>query len=137
MNYLHINYYKLRNLPQFKFYIIGIIITIIFLVILILSFFLKVNKKVECFGIYENKILKIQINSELSDIIKNNNVLYFNNMKTSYEIIRFGNYEFINNNVYEMIEIAVDEWIYNNEVGKVTIYYEKQRLIFYIFELFK
>ena len=132
-----INYEKLRNLKQTNYFLIVIFAIFIFLFLFLFSYFINIKNKIVCLGIYQDNILTIQINDELSDKIKNNNVLYFNNSKMTYKINNFSDYYIENNNVYQNIELIVDKELYNNEVGKVEFNYNKVKLINYIFTLFK
>lgn len=138
MEYFRINYAKLQNLKQIKFSIVLIIIPLFILFLIIIANQNKVSKKIETYGIYQDGVLQLQINNELSDIIKSNNTLIFNNKKTHYIISSFENYELIDEVIYQNILLTIDENNFvNNEVGKIELYYDKQKIINYIFELFK
>lgn len=140
MKYFRINYDRLKNLEQINFYKIIIIIVINLIILLIVACNLSVYHKISFYGIYNDNILIIKINNKLSDIIKNNQYIKFNNKKTKYEIDTlngFGEYEIIDNEIYQIINLKVDTKFNNNEVGLVELYYNKQKIIKYIFESFK
>jgi len=137
MSYFKINYDKLKNLNQTKYHIfIGILISIILLIILI-SFFININKKITLYGICNDNILTLKINSKLSDNFKNNSHIKFNNKKLKYTILNYGKYEIIDNEIYQEINLTIENKLIDNEVGKVELYYNKEKLIKFIFKLFK
>jgi len=137
MSYFKINYDKLKNLNQTKYHIfIGILISIILLIILI-SFFININKKLTFYGICNDNILTLKINSKLSDNFKNNSHIKFNNKKLKYTILNYGKYEIIDNEIYQEINLTIENKLIDNEVGKVELYYNKEKLIKFIFKLFK
>lgn len=140
MKYFRINYERLRNLEQINFYkiIIIIIISLIFLVIVACN--VSIYHKISFYGIYSDNILTIKINNKLSDTIKKGQYIKFNGVKTKYKIdtlTGYGEYEIIDNEIYQVINLKVDTEFYNNEVGLVELYYNKQKIIKYIFESFK
>lgn len=137
MNYYNTNYDQLKRLPQYSFHIIIIWIIMMFIIFIVIACNITIDKKIECYGFINDNLLIIEIKEELSDIIKNNNELIFNNEKTKYNIISFGNYSYVENKIFEEIKLVIDAHVYDNEVGLVTINYDKQKLINYIFELFK
>ena len=137
MELFKINYNKLSNLRQLKFNLIVIIVILLFVMLIFLALNIEVYKKFECMGIYSNNTLKITINSELSDNLKNAEYIIFQNKKLIFQIVNFGNYEVIDNTIFQEIDLSVDEKFYDNEIGLVEFYYQKQKLLFYIFELFK
>ncbi len=137
MNYYQINYDKLQKLYQINFFIIivGIIFLIFYLVFL--AFFTSINQKITCYGFINDGILTIEIENSLSDKIKKGKTLEFNKTKISYQIKDFGEYKIVDNKVWQTVELTIDGKAFNNEVGEVTIYYGKQKVIKYILELFK
>lgn len=137
MEYFKINYYKLQNLSQLNFYKIIIFIILNILILLIVGCFISIYNKASFSAIYNNNILTIKINNKLSDTLKNNKYIVFNDVKTGYEILEYGEYEIIGNEIYQKVNLSVDKEFINNEVGIVELYYNKQRIIKYIFELFK
>lgn len=137
MKYFKVNYYKLQNLSQVNYCIIVIIIIFIFFILLLIASFTFVSNKTSFYGIYYDNILKIKINNKLSDTLKDNQYIIFNDKKTKYEILEYGAYEIINNEIYQEVSLTIEEDFINNEVGLVELYYDKKRVIKYIFELFK
>ena len=55
----------------------------------------------------------------------------------NYKIDSFGTYRIVDDNIFEEVNLIVDRYVYENEVGKVTILYDKQKIIKYILDLFK
>ena len=137
MDYFKLNYSKLENLGIFKFSYLLIILLIILVCLLFLSLTISIDKIISCYGIYQNEILYLEIDSRLSDIIKNNSILIFNNKKTTYNVQEFADFEIDGNVIYEKVGVTVEEKFYDNEVGKITICYGKQKIFNYILDLFK
>ena len=137
MNYFQVNYYRLRNLSQKHLFAIIILIIIIGIFILGFSYFKVVSRKYNCYGIYQNNLLNIKVMQDKIDIFKDNKELMFNNHKVAYKIQNMGEYELIDNKIYQNIYLTIDGDVYDNEVGEVEIYYRKEKLIKFIFELFK
>ena len=137
MEYFKINYNKLQNLHQLKYFIVITIILVLFILLLILSFLKSIYKVETLVGIYTDNILKIKINITFSDTLKNNKYITFNDKKTKYEIIGFEDYEIIDNEVYQIVDLKVDGDFYQNEVGIVKLYYDREKIITYVLDLFK
>lgn len=137
MEYFKINYDRLENLKQKKFYIFVMLIVIILLTLLIIACFIKIPSKVKFSGIYYDNILTIKINTKLSDDLKNNKYIIFNDQKTKYKIESYQETEIIDNEIYQEINLTIEKKFKNNEVGIVELHYDKQKLIEYIFDLFK
>lgn len=137
MNYFQVNYYRLRNLSQKHLFAIIILIIIIGIFILGFSYFKVVSRKYNCYGIYQNNLLNIKVIQDKIDIFKDNKKLIFNNKDVKYKINNMGGYELIDNKIYQNIYLTIDGDVYDNEVGEVEIYYRKEKLIKFIFELFK
>ena len=131
MNYYKVNYEKLKNINEINYFLFTIVILFVILYFIFLSFFIKVKSKIECFGIISDNILKINLNSKLSDKIKNSKIK-FKDTYITYEIENYGEYEIIDNEVYQIINLKVDANFYDNEVGLVTIYYNEISLWEYI-----
>ena len=137
MDYYKINYKKLENMYQIKYYIFIIVVIILIFCLLIISYFTYAYKEETFYGIYNDNILSFKINNKLSDLFKEQNIVSFNNKVINYKIVGFSDYEIIDNEIYEKIELEVDKEFYQNEFGKVKIYFDKKRIIFHILELFK
>ncbi len=137
MDYFKVNYDKLKNLEQKNYYIIIVFGLFIILYVSFLAFFIKVKKNITYYGIINDGVLNLKINSELSDKIKKGNTLKFKDTTTSYTVLSFNEYDIIDNIIYESISLKLDGNFYNNEVGKVTIYYDDEKLCKYVFDLFK
>jgi hypothetical protein len=137
MDYYQINYKKLENIHQIRYsFFIGVFILII-TIIVILSFINYAYDIEEFYGIYNDNILTFKINTKLSDKLKKENILSFNNKEVNYKILEFKDYEIINNEIYEIVELKIDGDFYQNEVGIIKIYFDKKRIIFHILDLFK
>lgn len=137
MEYYRINYKKLENLKQINYLRFIIIVIIIFIILILLGFTNYMVVQEKFYGIYSDDVLKIKINTKLSDKFKNNNKVTFNNQEISYEIVGFEDYEIINNEIYTTLDLKTDGNFYQNEVGEVIIYFDKQKLITYFWKLFK
>lgn len=136
MDYFKINYNKLKNIKEIKFYKGIFILIIIVILLLIISIKLDVYEKLECYGIYQNNLITLEVNTKFSDNIKNSEYIIFNDKKTDFQIKEYGEYEIINNEVYQKIILIVDEKFYDNEVGVIKLYYDKKSVLKYILKLF-
>lgn len=137
MEYFKINYHRLQNLSQVSFYKIIFVFLSSLALLLILSCFIGAYHKISFPGIYNDNILRIKVNNKLSDKLKKNQYIEFNNKKTSYKIVEFGEYEIIDEEIYQEIALTIDETFIDNEVGIVELYYDKEKIIKHILELFK
>lgn len=137
MNYFKINYNKLENIPERKYFKLIIVFTLLICIILFTISKQKINEKFETYGIYTDNSLTININNKLSDKLKVSEYLVFNNTKTKFEIVDYGSYELINNEIYQEVTITMDKYFYQNEVGIVTFYYDKKTILQYIIGLFR
>lgn len=137
MNYFKINYNRLENLSQINFYKLVFSLIIIIIVLIFISCIMYTYNSINLYGYYNEGILHIKINNKLSDKIKKEKYLMFNNLKTSYKIESFGEYEFIDNEIYQNLSLKLEENFKNNEVGTVKINYDKKRVIKYVLDLFK
>lgn len=137
MNYFKINYNKLENIPERKYFKLIIVFTLLICIILFTISKQKMNEKFETYGIYTDNSLTININNKLSDKLKVSEYLVFNNTKTKFEIVDYGSYELINNEIYQEVTITMDKYFYQNEVGIVTFYYDKKTILQYIIGLFR
>ena len=137
MEYLKINYYKLENIRPKNFFIFIILTVVSLNVLLFTSCFIDISNKLEFVGVYNSDVITIKINTNLSDKLKKGNYIEFNGYKTNYKIKNFQNAEFINNELYQEVELITDKKFKTNEAGIVSCYYSHKKLIKYIFELFK
>lgn len=137
MDYLKINYQKLLHLkiPRYVFLDVLFVLLIIFLVIYSCTHY--ITKKITCYGIYDGLVLKVMANETLSDALSANKTLYFNKEKLNYEIDEYGEYEIINEIIYQQIDLNIDKELYDNEAGTITLYYDKEKIITFILKLFK
>lgn len=137
MDYFRINYNKLENLKQINFYKVIILILCIFILLIFLSSNIKTSKSYEVYGIYKDNILTIKLNVKLSDKIKSNEYIIFNNKKTNFKINNYGEFEIINNEIYQELKLILDEKFYDNEVGVAILHYDKKSIFKHILDLFK
>lgn len=137
MDYFKVNYDKLKNMEVKDFYILIYVFIFICFYLLFLSCFLKVKVRVSCYGIIEDGLLKVGVSPLFSEKIKNGHQLKFKDTVTNYEIVKFGEYEIVDNNIIEEVYLKVDANYYDNEIGEVEIYYDEVKLCKYILDLFK
>lgn len=137
MDYFKINYNKLENIPEIKYYKIIILIVLLFIFLILLASKVEIFEKFESYGIYSNNTLTVKINSKLSDNLKKSEYIIFNDLKFELNILEYGNYEIIDNDVYQEIKIYVDGNFYDNEVGIIEFYYNKENALRFIWNLFK
>ena len=131
-----VNYDKLQKLKQIHFEYLLFFIIIMSLIILISTFFIKVSKRVSFYGILNDNIISINVNSTLSDKLQNGHMLKFKDTYLDYEIVSYGEYKIVNNEVIQDINLKVNMTGYNM-VGEVTLFYDEVRLVNFILALFK
>ena len=132
-----INYKKLENLKQTNYIIFIAIFVLILILLLIIGYFKSMNEIETFYGIYSDDVLTFKINSKLSDKLKSQNKFSFNNKNVNYKIINFSDYEILNNEIYVTVNMELDGDFYQNEVGEIKLVFDKKKIIFYIFDLFK
>lgn len=137
MNLFEMNYNKLFNLKQSNFHILVYAIIIFLGIIILLSLYVEVYQINEFYGIYENNQLNVKINEKLSENIYSVDYIEFKNEMLKIKDITFIDYEIVDNNIFSIVELEIDKKMKNNEIGKVKFYYEKEKLIKYIFDLFE
>lgn len=137
MNYFKVNYDRLMNLRKKNYFIIVIILILLLSTLIVASFFINISSTLNLVGVYNDETLKININNKLSDILKRNDKIICNGKISLYHIKDYGEYEIINNEVYQTINLTVDKSFMNNEVVNFEIHYDNEKLINYIFKLFK
>ncbi len=137
MDYFKVNYDKLKRIEVKDFYILVYIFLFICLYILLLSCFIKVRVSKSFYGIIEDGLLKVGVDTSFSEKMKKGHQLKFKETITNYEVVKFDEYEMVNNNIMEIMYLKLDGKYYNNEIGKVVIYYDDVKLCKYIFDLFK
>ena len=137
MEFFKINYNKLEHMPEIKYYKFILLLIGIFVIIFFITLKIEIFKKFQCYGIFYDNILTLNINSELSDNLNISEYIVFKNNKLNFEISEYGSYEIINNMIYQEVKLIVDENFYDNEVGIVEFYYDKKSVFKYILDLFK
>ena len=137
MNYFKINYNKLENLPQIKFHRFILLLLLIIMSVIMSSYFINTYHTLSTYGYYKDNEVHIKINNKLSDAVKNSEYITFNNVNTTSLDTVLEDYEIIDNEIYQNIKITLDKKFLDNEIGLLKIHYRKQKLLFYILELFK
>ena len=129
MKYYKINYNKLENLHQINYFK--------FIFLIILSCNVSSYHTLNIYGIYKDDLLHIKTNILFSEAVKTSEYVIFDNKKIKYKIDNFGDYEIVNNEIYQNIDLHLDKKFYDNEVGLFKLHYHKEKLIKFIFKLFK
>lgn len=137
MEYFNCNYSKLKNIPEIKLYKLAIVFILISIILVEISLKVKIYQHSECYGIYENNVLVINIERKLSENLGKSEYIIFDNKKVNFKIKEYGEYEIINNEIYQEIKIIVDKVFYHNQVGVVEFYYDKKSVFKFIVDLFK
>ena len=137
MEYFRINYSKLQNLSQIKFFKIILCIICLLITLIILANKIYIQNKFTSYGIYNNGLFLININVKLSDDLKKNDYIYLNDELVKFKINGFGENKIVNNEVYQDIELIIDKEFYDNEVLLIEFYYNKTSILKYVLDLFK
>lgn len=135
MDYFKINYSKLRNLPEKKFDKLIILFVIIIIFVVFCANKIMIYEKEQVYGIYLDNILTIKLNNKYFKYLDKSEYIKFNDSKVNFKIKEYGEYEIINNEIYQEVKIIVDKDFYQNEVGIVEFYYDKKSVLKYIINL--
>lgn len=135
MDYFKINYSKLKNLPEKKFDRLIILFVIIIIFVVFCASKIMIYEKEQVYGIYLDNILTIKVNNKYSKYLDKSEYIKFNDSKVNFKIKEYGEYEIINNEIYQEVKIIVDKDFYQNEVGIVEFYYDKKSVLKYIISL--
>lgn len=135
MDYFKINYSKLKNLPEKKFDRLIILFVIIIIFVVFCASKIMIYEKEQVYGIYLDNILTIKVNNKYSKYLDKSEYIKFNDSKVNFKIKEYGEYEIINNEIYQEVKIIVDKDFYQNEVGIVEFYYDKKSVLKYIINL--
>lgn len=135
MDYFKINYSKLRNLQEKKFDKLIILFVIIIIFVVFCASKVMIYEKEQVYGIYLDNILTIKVNNKYSKYLDKSEYIKFNDSKVNFKIKEYGEYEIINNEIYQEVKIIVDKDFYQNEVGIVEFYYDKKSVLKYIINL--
>lgn len=136
MEYFKINYNKLENLQQIKYFKIILLIIVLFITIIILSLTIKIHRKFEAIGVIHDNLLLIKIDNRLSDKLNSSDYITFRDEKLNFEINKFGEYEIIDNVIFQEVELIIDKNFYDNEIGSIKFYYDKTSIFKYVLDLF-
>lgn len=137
MEYFKVNYDLLSKLKQINFNWFIIMILILVSVLLYVGSTIKYDRCIDTVGYVSDEYLILKIDIELSDKLINGKYLKLNDHKYQYSIVSYGEYEIINNQIYQDVYITISDTLINNYVGNVSIYYESKNILKYIYELFK
>ncbi len=137
MNYCNVCYESLKNIKEIKYFRFLIIFLVILIGLILNVRDLVVTKNYETYGFYENNLLHLKITNILSDKLKEGNDIIFKDEFLKIDKIVYGNFEFINNDIYQDVYLTLNKEFYQNEVGVVKIRDDNFKLLKYIFELFR
>lgn len=137
MDYFKINYSKLKSLPIIGINKLIIVLVIIIIFVIFCASKITIYEKEKVYGIYLDNILTIKVNNMYSKHLDKSEYIIFNNKMVNFKLKEYGEYEIINNEIYQEIKIIVDEEFYQNEVGIVEFYFDKKSLLKYIINLLK
>ena len=99
---------------------------------------LKIYSSKQYYGIYNDGYISINIDITNSDTIKKSNYIKINNNKYSYSISDISSLmaDEINNINYQNYKIYINESFKENEIVKIDFFYNKQRIIKKLLDLF-
>ncbi len=137
MNYYNICYESLKNIKEIKYFRFLIIFLVILIGLIFLIRNLVVTNNYEVYGVYENNSLHLKTTNILSDKLNIGNEIIFNGRIVEINAIKYGNYEFIDDILYQDIYLTLNEEFYQNEIGIVKIQDNNYKLLKYVLELFK
>lgn len=136
MKYYKLNYDYLSNLRILKMWIVVLFIIVFFTIIIVMANRITILKTYKNYGFVKDNYLNLKIDQKSTDKIKNSEYFVFNNKRYDVTEIVFDDYEIINDDIYINTKILIDNAL-ENEFGKIKFVYKKEKIIDFIFELFK
>lgn len=121
------NYLQLLSI-KYKHFFLSFIISIIIIITLILSFFIKTYSSYRIKGVYQDDLI-VSVPLENSDAVNKGEYLTINQQRYSYNIKSISEIQVLNYINYQDYIISVDKIFKKNEVIEITFYYKKQRII--------
>ena len=128
------NYDYLLNI-RFKYFSISIVIIGILMITLLLSIFIKTYTSYQTLGIYMQGVIVVSVPIENSDAVNNGDYLTINGKQFKYKIEDISELQVVNFNNYQDYYININKNFRNNEVVKITFYYDKQIVLKKIMEI--
>lgn len=128
------SYYFLQNI-KYKNNLFLIIFLGIFIILINLSFFLETYSYFNTYGIYENGFIKVNILLENSDNITLSDKMKIKNEEYSFKINSISNLLNENYQNYQIYTLKTNINLKENEVVKITFYYNKEKIIKKIFKI--
>ena len=128
------SYYFLQNI-KYKNNLFLIIFLGIFIILINLSFFLEIYSYFNTYGIYENGFIKVNILLENSDNITLSDKMKIKNEEYSFKINSISNLLSENYQNYQIYTLKTNINLKENEVVKITFYYNKEKIIKKIFKI--
>lgn len=128
------SYYFLQNI-KYKNNLFLIIFLGIFIILINLSLFLETYSYFNTYGIYENGFIKVNILLENSDNITLSDKMKIKNEEYSFKINSISNLLSENYQNYQIYTLKTNINLKENEVVKITFYYNKEKIIKKIFKI--
>lgn len=122
------NYFRLKTIP-YKNYLLIFIISGILLILLFLSFNLKVYSSFTVYGVFQKNSILIPVDLKNSDIIVKGKKIKIDNNVYQYKIEQISEIYTKDANNYQNYKIKTNLNLMENEAKKITFYYKKERLI--------
>ncbi len=122
------NYFWLKTIP-YKNYLLIFIISGILLILLFLSFNLKVYSSFTVYGVFQKNSILIPVDLKNSDIIVKGKKIKIDNNVYQYKIEQISEIYTKDANNYQNYKIKTNLNLMENEAKKITFYYKKERLI--------
>ena len=122
------NYFWLKTIP-YKNYLLIFIISGILLILLFLSFNLKVYSSFTVYGVFQKNSILIPVDLKNSDIIVKGKKIKIDNNVYQYKIEQISEIYTKDANNYQNYKIKTNLNLMENEAKKITFYYKKEILI--------
>jgi hypothetical protein len=129
MNSYKYNYYNIINIKPNN-HLLLIAITSILLLIIGCLLYVEIYDTKTFYAIANDGILNLDIEIDNSDTVINAQFIKIGDKYYKYRIVNIGDVEVDANNFinYQTYSLIVNRSFQNNEVNKVTFYYNKQRI---------
>ena len=123
-----VNYQMLLNIKYRQFILISIVV-ILLVICFILGFSLESYDKYMTYAVYNENNLQISVPINKTNNVINSEYILIDKQKYSFSINYISNIEVENMVNYQNIYLNNGEKYLDNQVLKITFYYNKQRII--------
>lgn len=123
------NYLDLINI-KYSFKISLFILSIVFIIILGYVLNLNIYESYNTYGYVQDELINIKISIENPDVLTSLKYIKIGSKNYNAEVKEIGEVMFDKENIvnYQMVKLKIDERLNNNEVFKISIFYNEEKV---------